>query len=166
MTRWKNILWISLAAIALATVASFLVPSAIAQVRAALVRDVDAPTLQPFHAGIEYDLCCINDQRLVTTVPAGKRLVIEHFSWRTVTDVGQQFVFAGLRVGTFGPFRESVQINPPHASVISSARLQDGSQPTRVYFDAGEEVWVSASVSGGTDKSFRIDVHGYFVNNP
>ena len=52
----------------------------LAQVRAALVRDADNPALAPFRGRVDFDLCCINDGRLMTTVPAGKRLVIEYIS--------------------------------------------------------------------------------------
>ena len=47
------------------------------------VRDVDNPTRQPFHAeavGGFADGACVTGGILIPTVPAGKRLVIEHIS--------------------------------------------------------------------------------------
>src|SRR5258708_30270651 len=51
-----------------------------AQVRAALVRDVDNPALAPFSGTVRFSFSGLNTQALLTTVPAGKRLVVEHVS--------------------------------------------------------------------------------------
>jgi hypothetical protein len=44
------------------------------------IQDVNAPGLQPFRATSEFTINALNSQKLVTTVPAGKRLVIEYLS--------------------------------------------------------------------------------------
>jgi len=163
MDRWKTLLWTSLAALAVAAVVGSLGPAAMAQVRAALVRDADNPALQPFRANADFSLTAINEQRLLVTVPAGKRLVIEHVSYYAYTQPGIQFVFAGLRSPQFGTFWQSIQINPPHASADSGFVIQDGSQPVRLYFEPGEEVWVSASTSAGGIRQFNIHISGYYV---
>lgn len=135
----------------------------VAQVRAALVRDVDAPALSPFRATVNYQLCCLNDQRLLTTVPAGKRLVIEHISYLSFGPTGDQLVYAALRAGQFGPVHLVMGVNPLHASASSSFTIQDASQPVRAYFEAGEEVWVSASHNTGGNRQFELHVAGYYV---
>lgn len=135
-----------------------------AQVRAAMVRDVDAPALTPFRTGVSFTFTAVNDQRLLTTVPAGKRLVIEHISYWGFTATGSSFVFAALRTGQFGPLRTILEIRPPHASAASSFTIQDASLPVRAYFEAGEQVWITASKSSGLgDASFEITVHGHLV---
>jgi hypothetical protein len=135
---------------------------AIAQSRAALVRDVDTPALQPFRAQAAVSLVALNTQQLVTTVPAGKRLVIEYISWNATNAGSAQIVFAALRSGQFGAVQQNFQIAAPHVSVTSGLTLQDGSMPVRVYFEAGEEVW--ASVSGNnTGSNLSMQLQGYII---
>jgi hypothetical protein len=166
MNRWKGILWVSLAVMAMLAVVASLVPaSAVAQVRAALVRDVDSPALQPFRSHIDVNFTFTNEQRLVTTVPAGKRLVIEHVSYSATMPVGTQVVFGGIRSPEFGTFWQILGINPPHTSASPSFVLQDGAQPIRQYFEPNEEVWLSVSTSNSVPgRSIQVIVSGYFVN--
>jgi hypothetical protein len=133
-----------------------------AQTRAALVRDVDTPALQPFRMQTTYILTALNTQQLVTTVPAGKRLVIEYISWNASNTGSTQIVFAALRSAQFGAIQQNFQINSPHISVTPGFTLQDGTMPVRVYFEAGEEVW--ATVSGNnTGSNISINLQGYII---
>lgn len=136
-----------------------------AQVRPALVRDIDTPALAPFTASVDYTLCCLNDQRLLTTVPAGKRLVIDHISYYSAGEAagGDELIFGALRNGQFGPLMVILEIHPPHASATSSFTIQDGSQPVKAYFEAGQEVWVSASHNTGGARSLQMRVTGHFI---
>ena len=135
----------------------------VAQVRAALVRDVDAPALAPFRATVDFTFSTLNDQRLLTTVPAGKRLVIEYISYWSYSQTSDQLVFGALRSGQFGPFAQVFQINPPHASAASTLFIQDASLPAKLYFEAGEDVWVSASHNTGSSREFQLFATGYYV---
>jgi hypothetical protein len=165
MTRWKNIVWVCVAALALSSLAASLAPPAIAQVRAAFVRDVDTPALQPFRSTVDIDFTGGTEQRLVTTVPAGKRLVIQNISYTAGTPTGTQLVFGGLRLAEFGTFTEFIKINPAHISPNPNFVLHDGSQPTTVYFEPGEPVWLSvATSSAAAGGSMRVTFSGYFVN--
>jgi hypothetical protein len=56
-----------------------------------------------------------------------------------------------------------LEINRPHISATTSLNIQDGSQPVSVYFEAGEEVWVSASHNTGNSRQFEMRVHGHYV---
>lgn len=133
-----------------------------AQVRAALVRDIDAPALSPFRAGVDFDLAFGSDQRLLTTVPAGKRLVIEHISYFSGGDSGDQLTFGGVRNSQLSPFVLFLEIHPPHAGQFST--FQDGSQPVKAYFEAGEEIWVAASHNKiGGNLSFHLRAFGYLI---
>jgi hypothetical protein len=164
MNRSKRILWGALAALVVTILAGSLGPSAMAQVRAALVRNVDTPALQPFQATLGINFAFINEQRLVTTVPAGKRLVIDHISYNATMPVGTQLIFGALRTGEFGTLRQFFEIHPPHISASASFILHDGSGPARVYFEAGEEVWVSTSTSSGAaNRSMTVVISGYFI---
>jgi hypothetical protein len=163
MKRWKNALWIAAGTLALTSLISSVSSDPIAQVRAALVRDVDTPALQPFRGIVEYSINTLNEQRLITTVPAGKRLVIDHVSYTATNVTGQQFIFAGLRTSQFGQFVYHLEVNPPHISATGGLILQDGSEPVQLFFEPGEEVWISASKSAGGSSTFHINVHGHFV---
>src|SRR5262249_36263003 len=72
----------------------------LAQVKAALVRDADNPALAPFRGRVDFDLAATNDSRKMTTVPAGKRLVIEYVSWNSFTSTGDELIFGGLMNGS------------------------------------------------------------------
>jgi hypothetical protein len=135
---------------------------AVAQSRAALVRDVDTPALQPFRAQAGLSLNALNTQQLVTTVPAGKRLVVEYVSWNASNSGSAQIVFAALRSAQFGAIQQYFQVNSPHASATPGFTLQDGSMPVRVYFEAGEEVWLTVS-SNTTGSNVSISLQGFLV---
>ena len=154
---------VGLAAAAVFVVGSVaLSTTAAAQTRAALVRDVDTPALQPFRGSVIISpFATLNEQRLLTTVPAGKRLVIEQVSYTAGGQSGQ-VVFGALRTGQFGPIQQYLQINPPHASATAPFVLQDGTSPVHVYFEAGEEVWVTVT-STASLASFQLAAQGYFV---
>jgi hypothetical protein len=148
---------------ALGLVGTFLAGEACAQIRPAMVRSVDEPALQPFRAAREIYLDMINEQVLVTTVPAGKRLVIEHISWYVGAQTGHELVFAGLRNPQYGTYYMYLQINPPHAAATTGYTIQDGSQSVKVYFEAGEEVWLSASRGTAGPIDLNIVIQGHFI---
>jgi hypothetical protein len=130
-----------------------------------IVRDANAPELQPFRALVRHGFPTANVQTLITTVPAGKRLVIEHLSWTAFAPTGEQVIFASLRLGQFGPSAMFLQLNPPHISASSSFTLQDGSQSVRLYFDPGQEVWSSISAMSNNGE-IQLTVSGHLFNLP
>ena len=142
---------------------TFLTDEASAQIRPAYVRDVDTPALTPFKACVEASGSTLNNQTLLTTVPAGKRLVIEYISYWSSSGPSDQLVWGSLRVSQYGPYRVFLEIHQPHASADPSFMIQDGSQPVKVYFEAGEEVWVSASHNTNTYRDFNICVVGNLI---
>jgi hypothetical protein len=131
-----------------------------------VVHNAGAPELQPFRTSLSISPVALNDQRLLATVPDGKRLVVEGTTWGASAPAGHQFVFGALRVGQLGQTVERLQINPPHVSLSSQFVLQDGSQPTRLYFDAGEEIWVGVSVTTTSNVRFDVMISGYLVDMP
>lgn len=136
---------------------------AVTQIRAALVRDIDTPSLAPFRAAVDYQLSYLNDQRLLTTVPAGKRLVIEYISYWSGGATGDQMVYGSLRNGQYGPEMVMLEIHPPHASADSAFTIQDGSQPMKAYFEAGEQVWVSVSHNTSGFRDIRLQAFGHYI---
>jgi hypothetical protein len=89
MSRLKTLAWVTASVALVAAAAGQLtsVPS-LAQVRAALVRDVDNPALQPIHFGSFNYITQPNwaQTQDIYTVPAGKRLVIENASIWALSD--------------------------------------------------------------------------------
>lgn len=164
MKNWKTRVAVAAVAVmAISVLGGLLAEPVWAQVRATLVRDIDAPALAPFSGAIEYSSTILNDQRLLITVPAGKRLVIEHISYYTASTTGDQFVFGALRRGQFGPLAIVLEVNAPHAAASTGFTIQDGSMPVKLYFEAGEEVWVSASHNTGSSRNFRLMAQGHYV---
>ena len=138
-----------------------------------LVRDVDNPTAQPFQAQVMggfADGASTTGDILITTVPAGKRLVIEHFSAFASMAIDQNVV----RVG------QEVWIDP-FSTVILQYRWDtqghnaDGSS---AYFVASESVRFYAypgpikvfaerdSFAGANPNSVTFTISGYLVNCP
>lgn len=130
---------------------------------AALVRDIDTPALAPFTGTASFNLTSLNTQQLITTVPAGKRLVITDFSYESGGDGAAQLVFIALRKGSLGQLVQVFGVNPPHASVTPGLTLQDGNQPCVTYFEAGDDVVISASYTGAGSRDMNVYVSGYFV---
>jgi hypothetical protein len=151
--------------LAMVMVVGFLSTSAFAQTRPALVRDVDTPALKPFRAATSLSVDqYLNEQVLVTTVPAGQRLVIETISWSAGVMGDGQLIFGGLRSGQFGPVYCYLPINPRHASAGGNGvYLQDGSVSVKLYFEAGEQVWFTASRQNNVSVYVDVAVQGYFV---
>jgi hypothetical protein len=121
----------------------------LAQVRAALVRDVDNPALQPV-------MFPIGDNPQTFHVPAGKRLVIEYVSWRGT--VNQGFVVAvGLNVKTNGV--EGTHYIP--GSPVSGENI--GGQKVSIMADPNTDVVYQ---SAGSIGAALVLVSGYYVNIP
>ena len=77
MARWKNYVWMAAGLSALSLVAAFTARPLLAQIRAALVQNVDEPGRTPYLSTADLSSCggfnvC---DGLFATVPAGKRLV-------------------------------------------------------------------------------------------
>lgn len=131
-----------------------------------LVREINTPARQPFRAVAVTVHNTLNAQAFLTTVPEGKRLVVESVNWEAGNLAPTEVIFGGLRVAEFGPFVQYLKINPPHAAAASTFTLQDGIQQGPVYFEAGEDLWVSVSKSASDGTTVNVVVNGYFVDVP
>lgn len=149
MTRWKVVLWTSLAALALAVVGSSFGPSVAAQVRAALVRDVDNPARQ---AVVIKNYTTTSIFETVYTVPAGKILVVEHMN---CSALGTS-LYAGLFVGPLT--HQNIVYSVPVISTDSGVLVADGS--TRLYLNGGTDLNLRVFTTNGT----TCIVSGYTVD--
>jgi len=147
---------LSFALVLVLTAGCFLVfttDEALAQVRPALVKDVENPAHSPFvgYASGTIDVNWINHILSVGTVPSGKRLVIEYVGIRCEGDADDSFPRATINVykktgaGGWTSFQVPVQMSLQGTTHDGKASWT-ASQSLRLYSDGG---------TGGTS----IDVH-------
>jgi hypothetical protein len=141
----------------------------IAQVRAALVKDVDNPARQPFAVNSGVSIMT-QGQSSVTqallTVPAGKRAVIEHVSCIDFLVSGDNFVRMELR-HTLGGVAKAQQFVHDFVggSLLAGTDIWSFSQPIRVYADPGTEVTMFAirRTLAGTG-GIECELSGHYVD--
>lgn len=124
-----------------------------------LVRDVGAPAaLEPVRVSTYFNDSDFSNptKHLLTTVPANRRLIVEHVSWDAGTTADGSIRRVSLRVGVDGPTVSVFKIgsNGPQDFI--------GAAPVRLYFEPGEEVWIAVTNSG-TAFAFRVYMHGHLV---
>lgn len=155
-----------LAAGAIALLAS---SAAMAQTRAALVKDVNSPPSQPFAAnsgvaGFPSGANAITVTLL--TVPAGKRAVVEHVSCIDFLAVGDNFVRMEMRY-TLGGVSQQHQFVHTRVgtSLIPSIDVWSLSQPVRLYADAGTTIQMAAiRRSGAGPGGIECQISGHYVD--
>ena len=123
------------------------------------VRDVDNPARRPFHSVLPF------------TVPAGKRLVIEHYSARFLSDPGCRLSVDALRTSVNGA--SLLHFFTPTLTGSTTQRFSTVvSQQTRLYADPGTTVSRVAflAVEGDQDclplQASEGVVSGYLVDVP
>lgn len=161
----KNKLIIIAASLALAVVlARVFEKPLVAQIRAALVQNVDEPGRNPFairNAGTQFEF----------RVPAGKRYVVENFS--ALCNVPSSKVMTHIELEA--SLSESLlgdEVAYAPAS-FSSGPVSDGSRyyvasgTTHFYANAGTAIDVySQNAGGGPGNNCDFSVSGYVINNP
>ena len=138
------------------------------------VRDADNPARQPFHAEVRggfADGASTTGDITITTVPAGKVLVIEHVSVFGAMLPGQKMVRARLRVTyRFSVFGHSLVISAQGSNADGSRDYFVASQLVRMDFShPGEAVSVLGerdSNLGENPSSVTFTISGYFVDCP
>ena len=141
------------------------------------VRDVDSPARQPFQAdatGSFLNGGVSTGDVHITTVPAGKLLIIEHMSALGTMIVGQKMTSVAIYT-TLQKFNNGNGV--PHFLAISlqgnnpvyNEDFFAASQDTRLYADPGTEVTGFAlrdSTTGLNANAVRFTISGYFVDVP
>jgi len=144
MNRFRNYV-VAVAALAVLA-ALFAAPRAIAQIRAALIRDSDNPALQPVVISLTSTF----------QIPTGKRLIIEYVSWSGTKNLGS-VAAAGITAVTSG--QEATHWVP--------------GSPTSFNNIGGTKVWIAADP--GTELALQtgqigifapVILSGYYVNIP
>jgi len=159
----KNKLLTLAGALALAAVLGhFYAKPLMAQVRAALVQDVDQPARAPFQATVNLTLNNFNFTPV--TIPPGKRLVIDQVSYNGAAQT------AGSSIQPLILLQSSVAGGPAATYYLSSTALTDQGQyyavtPMTVYSDSLQVGW---GFSGFTPTffNFNVNISGHLVSIP
>ena len=140
------------------------------------VRDADNPARQPFHAEVRggfADGASTTGDITITTVPAGKVLVIEHVSVFGAMLPGQKMVRARLIIRWSTPggplvLRPPLVIRPQGSNADGTRDYFVASEPVRFYAGDGLVTWEAErdSVAGTNVAGIDINCDGYFVDCP
>jgi hypothetical protein len=85
MTRWKNYVWMAAGISALGVICAFTAKPLLAQIRAALVQNVDEPGRTPYLSYVNpIDCSGTTCHFLFAPIPAGKRLVATNITGRVL----------------------------------------------------------------------------------
>lgn len=137
----------------------------------ALIRSVDEPSRQPFQLEIDFDTNGLGaniNQITLGTVPAGKRLVIEHVSVDASVPVGQNLLSA-LKIFSGGKSAVHPLITLKQGIDVSNQQRFVTSQQVRLYADAGSILILRLerdTVLGGEGLLRVANVSGYLVDLP
>jgi hypothetical protein len=164
VSKWQKHFVVAAAVIAAAALlAAISAGPAIAQIRAALVSDINNPARQPvdlwFQQQIPIGLKKVKyEQTILYTVPAGKRLVIEFLYTQAWAPPGQ-----GMEVETLGflvPFEQRYATYPNPDIFCYTSFI-----PVRTYLDPGRDVTVVLSRNATTGNAFlTIRIIGHLVD--
>jgi hypothetical protein len=158
------------AAVAVAVLNVAFVAPVHAQVKAALVRDVDRSTSQPVNgrciAGTDSNgaIKCV-----LYSVPAGKRLVVETVSYQAVSEAGTPVyqVLFGLNdpssSNLFYPGSNIYSVTPTFV-YETSARVYSATQALRIYIDENQSLAAGDTHGGTANFQQGFSFSGYLVD--
>jgi hypothetical protein len=167
VNRSKTYIAIAAAFAALAALAHFTAKPLLAQVKAALIQNVDEPGRNPFSE--EFDLsptlpgCTLDYCDLPGTlvVPAGKRLVITNITGQAVTSNG---LGANVELIT-RPSGATLWLPATIAFQGGSTYVINLNLQLQSYYEAGQKIELFLSTSGTfVDVGTSVTVSGYYVN--
>jgi hypothetical protein len=153
----------------LAVLGRFYATPLLAQVRAALVQNVDDPgriAYQSAITGLTSQICQPFCTFNFSPVPNGYRLVVQHVSGSFIANGNSNSASVLLFGATpSGPNFQSVNFFVPAAPAIFGGGVAFD-QPVITYFDSGRTPQVSVSLSGGPSDGAiqQMNVYGYLLN--
>ncbi len=166
----KRLLALAVCLIVVATVVSITRNDVVAQIRAALIKNVDEPGRAPYQQSIEFDPASGSFTRFYLVsfpaVPAGKRLVVQHVSAMIGVTAGGQPDF--LAFGDFYTLNTNnfALVNPPWTSkstAVGPYWMAD--RDVLVYYEPGSTPKIK--IGSSTDFSHAnsiLNVHGYLID--
>lgn len=173
MKRLRKLVWISAGVLVVGIIATSVAPSAIAQVRAALVRDMDSAVRGARYGEAvspNFTTGAFSLTEVVTPViPTGKKLFLQRISTHTLLTDGQSPMQARVTVGSTNP--AVFQIDQDFQAQNSTSNPQrhfTGNQQLDVLLSPGESVSVFIFRNGNDGQSSlnfaNISLVGYFVD--
>jgi hypothetical protein len=173
MKRWKNLAWFAFGISALLVMAGAVttVPAIAQAVRAALVRDVDNPALDPVRTPLIVSLQPNEGLKVVDglIVPAGKRLVIENASVWTFTSGADRITGVWLRPKINSQL-VYILLDPAaneFRQILGNNTVAAYNRPLKVYFNPGEQLTAEVYADGNSNvKSANIYLQGHYVTLP
>lgn len=130
-----------------------------------LMRDVDNPASQPFHESISFDLPegFTEVNMPITTVPVGKRLVIEYISAKATLPAGQKLRNLAIRTSLNGNLVYHYLVQTPTGIFNEYVT----GQQVRLYADPNTLPHLSATRNTGDGTTaVRVSISGYLVDIP
>jgi hypothetical protein len=168
MIRWKPFLYVAATVSAVAVIGAFSAKPVIAQIRAALVQNVDEPGRNPYQE-TQFVICAAQNCNFTfATVPAGKRLVLTHVNG-TVNTAGGTVPITLIQSSLGGSPFATVWVPLTKSTVHSNATRFMISSDVLAYFGPGEQ---PSGFDGlfSTPDSFvggaQLMLTGYYVNLP
>ena len=134
----------------------------------------DNPAFTPFQSGTTLNLTngVVEQFDTLTTVPAGKRLVIEFVGVEVYNSVGGSPIsLVRLQIPNSGNLYEYPVVLVGQGAFTGGLNgpqtVSVAAQPVRLYVDAGQRVFVTAERGGnvGSDRVI-VSISGYFVPKP
>jgi hypothetical protein len=166
MMYLKGSALIALVFLALGLGGTFYSGEASAQVRPAIVRDLDNGDRQQIYLHdvtvLQFDGLRASDECL-DPVPAGKRLVIEHVTARVYVPIGQS-VYAALKIGGiyFGTLVPLVS-----QGTINGRQVLVSSTPARLRIDAGDRACMLLHRDLAVEQATGLfTISGYLIDAP
>jgi len=135
------------------------------------VSDADNPARQPFQAyGYEEFIGNLSAYVVITTVPAGKRLIIEHVSVIGSVLTGQKLIRASIGVGNGDVIFHDLPISAQGSEFGGFRDLYIASEQVRLYADPGTQVYyfVARNNYRGSEPEGYTEatISGYLVDVP
>jgi hypothetical protein len=173
LKRWKNPVWVAAGLGALLVAGALTTGPALAQaVRAALVRDVDNPAVDPVRTALLVSLETSDNARSVDglIVPAGKRLVIENASIWTFSTGSDRITGVWVRPKN-NPFPPVYLLLDPaeneFRTIVSGNTVAAYNRTIKAFFNPGEQLTADVFADGDTaGKIVNIYLQGYYVTLP
>ena len=171
MKRVQQLLWATAAVLAAAALVGVVAPPAVAQIRAAFVRDVDSPIRGVRHIEPFVDTLSAGDFSdfiiLIPAIPAGKKLFIQSVSFHLLLTDGQSPMSVTFR----GPDDSELWFDMDLQASSSTANPQRhfvGNRDINMLLSPGEQVRLFVFRNGNEGSSalnfYEGTIVGYFVD--
>jgi hypothetical protein len=171
MQRWKNFFWLSAGITMLALATTSFVPRAVAQIRAALVRDLDSPirgirhteNIFPNFGNGSFSVT----ETITPTIPNGKKLFVQSVSVHTFLTDSQSPMETRLRFQP-GAFAQVYVQQTFQGAADAGQRHFTGNADINLLLNPGESIEVflfrTDNVGSSSLNFARIGLIGYLVD--